>query len=171
MMETIADESKKRDNSSRKVMVVALIFATAVIMCGILLLYLQPSAVNLEKKSLETAFRSGSPEFERLTKKIIISTDEKRLMESPTALGSIMMSIGGKMKNFSGETLTLVEINVAVVDMNGAVIKDKDVIIVPRQVDVLPNGGELPMTIVIEGFSKDEERANVRWKVTAIKTQ
>jgi hypothetical protein len=170
-MESLTGEPKKRDNSSKKVMIAALIIATIAVICAILLLYLQPSAVNLEKQSLETAFRSGNPEFERLTKKIIISTDEKRLMESPTALGTIMMSVGGKMKNFTGETLTLVEVNVAVVNMNGAVIKDKTVLVIPKQAEILPNDGEISMTVVIEGFSKDEERANVRWKVTAIKTK
>jgi hypothetical protein len=170
-MDLFTKESKQKDNSSTKIMVGALVAAIAIVLAVIGILYLRPSEVDIQQKTLDSALRAGNPEFELLTKKIVISTDENRLMESPTAMGSIMMSIGGRLKNLTGKTLTLVEINVAVVDMSGKAIKDKNIVVIPKQAKTLADREELPMTVVIEGFKKEDVRANFRWKVIAIKTE
>ncbi len=170
-MDSFINEPKQKDKSSAKVMIGALIAAVILVLCVIGFLYSRPSVVDLQQKALDSAFRSGSAEFEVLSKKIVISTDENRLMESPTAMGSIMMSIGGRLKNLTGKTLTLIEINVAVVDMSGKIIKDKNIVVVPKQAETLADREELPLTVVIEGFKKEDDRANFRWKVTALKSQ
>jgi hypothetical protein len=170
-MESFINEPKKQPNSSFKVMIGASIVAILLVAGFILLLYLRPSEVNLQQKAIESSLRPGSPEFEALTRKIVISTDEDRLMQSPTALGSIMMSIGGTLKNLTGKTLTLVEVNVAVVDMKGNVLKDKNILVVPKQSETLVDREEVPISVTIEGFKKEDDRANFRWKVTAIKAQ
>lgn len=170
-MDSFIKEPKQKDNSSTKIMIGALVVALILVLCVIGFMYSRPSVVDIQQKALDSAFRPGSSEFEALTKKIVLSTDENRLMESPTAMGSIMMSIGGRLKNLTGKTLTLIEINVAVVDMNGITVRDKNIVVVPKQAETLADREELPITVVIEGFKKEDDRANLRWKVTAIKTQ
>jgi hypothetical protein len=170
-MESFINQPKKQPNSSFKVMLGALVAAILLVASFVLLLYLRPSEVNLQQQAIDSSLRPGSPEFEVLTKKIVISTDEDRLMQSPTALGSVMMSIGGTLKNLTGKTLTLVEVNVAVVDMKGNVLKDKTILVIPKQSETLADREEVPITVTIEGFKKEDDRANFRWKVTAIKAQ
>jgi hypothetical protein len=170
-MESFINEPKEKPKTSYNILIGAILVAVLFVAGFILLLYMRPSEKSIQQKALETSLKPGSPEFEALTRKIVISTDENRLMQSPTALGTIMMSIGGNLKNLTGKTLTLVEVNVAVVDMKGNVLKDENVLVIPRQSETLADREEVPITATIEGFKKEDERANFRWKVTAIKAE
>ncbi|HEY0049388.1 MAG TPA: hypothetical protein VGB68_08900 [Pyrinomonadaceae bacterium] len=125
----------------------------------------------LQQQQLEGAVREGTPEFEALTKKIVIQTDDNNTMQSPTGMGTIVMMIAGKIRNFSGKTLTGLEIKVTVVDQLEKPVKDKTLVVVPNQQPTLETNQTMPVRIMIEGFSKDDDRAMIRWKVTAIKTE
>lgn len=125
----------------------------------------------LQQQQLEGAVREGTPEFETLTKRIVIQTDENNTMQSPTGMGTITMFIRGKIRNFTGKTLNGLEIKVTVVDQLEKPVKDKTLIVVPSQQPTLETNQMMPVNVMIEGFSKDDDRAMIRWKVTAIKTQ
>src|SRR5215213_9778476 len=77
------------------------------------------SRQGIQQQQMEGAVREGTPEFEALTKRIVIQTDENNTMQSPTGMGTITMFIAGKIRNFSGKTLTGLEIRVTVVDQLG----------------------------------------------------
>jgi hypothetical protein len=125
----------------------------------------------LQQQQLEGAVREGTPEFEVLTKKIVIQTDENNTMQSPTGMGTITMFIAGKIRNFTGKTLTGLEIRVTVVDQLEKPVKDKTLIVVPNQLEKFETNQTMPVKVMIEGFSKDDDRAMIRWKVTAIKVE
>ncbi len=164
-------EEKKKESGSWKIMVGALVVA-AIVVAGIFwLISLKPSIVDVEAQAMQGAFREGSPEFTQFGKRVILATDEDRLMKSPTAMGNVMMSVGGKVKNLTGKTITALEINVTVIDMAGKPIKDKTLLLVPKLFEKLEDRSETPITVTIEGLSKDVEPANFRWKVTAIKVE
>jgi len=42
---------------------------------------------------------------------------------------------------------------------------------VPVQQALLEPGQTIPITLTLDGFSRKDDRANIRWKVTAIKAQ
>jgi hypothetical protein len=90
-------------------------------------------------------------------------------MKSPTAMGTIVMSIGGVIRNITGKTLTGLELKVTVVDLANAPLKDKTVIVIPKQQERLEHNQSMPVKVNIEGFPSDANIANIRWKVTAIK--
>jgi hypothetical protein len=119
---------------------------------------------------LAGAYREGSPEFAEVTKDIIISTDD-RTVESPTGLGTISMFINGTIRNKGTKTITVLEVNVAVVTQFNKVLKERRIVVVPIQQATLGPGETIPITLTMDGFSKDDDRANIRWKVTAIKTK
>ena len=125
----------------------------------------------LHQQQLEGAVREGTPEFETLTKRIVIQTDENNTMQSPTGMGTITMFIRGKIRNFTGKTLNGLEIKVTVVDQLEKPVKDKTLVVVPSQQPTLETNQSMPVNVMIEGFSKDDDRAMIRWKVTAIKAQ
>lgn len=154
-----------------KIFIVALLAAVLLVAGGIGLWSLRPSIAGIEEEALTGAFREGSPEFEELTKRILVKPDMSRTTESPTALGTVMMAIPATIHNRSDKTLTTVEINVSVVDQKGQVIKEKTYLVVPKQEPFLAPNQALNTTAVVEGFEPDDDRANVKWKVTAIKVE
>ena len=116
------------------------------------------------------ASREGSPEFADLTKDIIISTDD-RTVESPMGLGTVSVFITGNVKNKGTRTITTLEVNVAVITQKNEVLKEKRVLVVPVQHPVLGPDDTIPITVTLAGFDRHDDRANIRWKVTAIKAQ
>jgi hypothetical protein len=83
----------------------------------------------------------------------------------------VMMAIPATIHNRSDKTLTTVELNVSVVDQKGNIIKEKTYLVVPKQQLFLTPNQALNTTAVVEGFEPTDDRANVKWKVTAIKTE
>jgi hypothetical protein len=187
-------EETQNKSGSWKIMLGALAVAVLVVAGIFGLISLKPSAVEVETQALDGIIREDMPEFQQYGRNIniedsntkikspkfvpygklvILSTDNNRLMKSPTAMGNTMISIGGKVKNVTGKTITALEINVAITDMSNKPIKDKTVLLVPKLFAKLEDSTETPITVTIEGLDKDAspEYFNFRWKVTAIKVE
>ena len=79
------------------------------------------------------------------------------------------MYIYGKIRNKGTRPVDVLEINVAVITQFNQVVKEKRILVVPVQQPTLDPGQTIPVTLAMEGFSKDDDRANIRWKVTAIR--
>jgi hypothetical protein len=129
----------------------------------------RPSMEDQAAAILEGSYREGSPEFGAITKDIIISTSDKTI-EWQNAFGSTSMGITGRVKNKGDKAITGLEVNAAVIDQFNQVIKEKRVLVVPTQQEQLGPGESIPITLTIDGFQKNDDRANIRWKVTAIRT-
>jgi hypothetical protein len=162
-----AEPPKRRINP---VFLGAAAFGVVVIALAIWLLSFKPSMEEQTARILQGSIREGSPEFEQLTRDIIISTDPNTI-ESPMALGGISMFISGTIRNKGSRTLDGLEINVSVVTQFNEVLKEKRILVVPTQVPRLEPGQTIPVTVSLEGFAKNDDRANIRWKVTAIRPQ
>ena len=167
MEDLFKPEEKKGIN---KVFIMALLFGVIVIGAAIWVLSLKPSMADQTAKILEGSFREGSPEFAELTKDIIISTD-KNTVESPMVTGTISMFINGKIRNKGTRTLNALEINCGVVTQFNEVLKEKRILVVPTQIERLGPDDIIPVTLSLDGFAKDDDRANIRWKVTAIRVE
>ena len=164
-MEDLFKPAEKR--SVNKVFIAAALVGVAVIGAAIFVLSLRPSAQEQVTQILEGSLREGSPEFAELTKDIVISTD-KNTIESPMAAGTISMFIRGKIRNKGTRTLNALEVNCAVVTQFNQVLREKRILVVPTQVPRLEPEDIIPVTLTLDGFAKDDDRANIRWKVTAI---
>jgi hypothetical protein len=169
-METLEQHNAPKKGIN-KIFIVAFVAAAIAIGGVVWLISLKPSMQQQVDQSMDGAVREGSPEFEVLTKKIVIQTDEDRTIQSPIGLGTIVMSIGGQIKNLTGKTVTGLEINVAVIDTFGKPLKDKTLIVVPNQYAKLNTNEVADITVRIDGFDAKDDRANIRWKVTAIKAE
>lgn len=135
---------------------------------GIWLLTRQPSMEDQMANILEGSYHEGSPEFANITKDIIISTSDDTV-ESPNAFGSISMYIAGKIYNKGDKTINGLELNVAVVDTFSQVLKEKRLLVVPTKQPQLGPGETINVHLEIAGFDRKDDRANIRWKVTAIR--
>lgn len=133
-------------------------------------LLIGPSMQEQMESILQGSYREGAPEFALLTKDIIISTGDNTV-ESPNAFGAISMFIQGNIRNKGNRVINGLEVNVAVVNQFNDVLKEKRVLVVPTQQPRLMPGETIPITLSLDGFSKKDDRANIRWKVTAIRTE
>jgi len=167
-METLSDQIQKRNLNVRGYAVGAVI---GVILIGALIFIAtrRPSMEDQAAAILEGSHREGSPEFDAITKDIIISTGDQTIQYA-NAFGTISMSIVGRVKNKGDRTINGLEVNVAVIDQFNEVVKEKRVLVVPTQQTQLGPGETIPITLSIEGFKKEDDRANIRWKLTAIRT-
>lgn len=167
-MDSLLEKEKKR--GLNKPLIIGIVAGVILVGLAIALLSLKPSMDEQQAKLLEGALHEGSPEFAELSKDIIISTDD-RTVESPTAFGKISMYINGKIRNKGTKSIDVLEINVAVVTQFNVVVKEKRILVVPVQQPTLEPGQIIPVTLTLDGFSKDDDRANIRWKVTAIRAK
>ena len=79
------------------------------------------------------------------------------------------MEMRPKVRNFTGRTITGLELQASVVDLANQPLQTKTVIPVPRvQTELEPNK-VLVVPIRMEGFKKDDVRANIRVEVTGVK--
>src|SRR5256885_1828055 len=111
-MDTILNKDEEKKGINRGLIIGIFI---AVIAIGAMIFYLstKPSRDQQVEQILAGSYHEGSPEFEEITKDIIISTDDKTV-ESPTAFGTISMYINGKIRNKGTKTINGLEVNVAV---------------------------------------------------------
>jgi hypothetical protein len=161
-------EEKKGIN---KIFLAAIAVGVLIIAGGIWLLTLQPTAQEQKQQELAGAHLEGSPEFDGYTKNIIVTTDMNRTTESPLPIGTIVMQIHGDIRNKGDRAINGLEVKVGVVDINNKVIKEKKVLIVPNQIASLQPNETIHVSVPMDGFNKKDDRANVRWKVTAIRFQ
>ena len=168
-MDTLLQNEKKEKRGINKVFLAAIAVAVLVIAAILGLISLLPTAEQQKQKEIEGAYLEGSPEFEKYTSNIVINTDMDRTMESPTGLGTIAMAIHGDIRNRGDKAINGLEVKVGVVDKFNKVIKEKKLMVVPNQIQQLSPQETIHVVVPMDGFKKDDDRANIRWKVTAIR--
>ena len=116
---------------------------------------------------LQGAIRAGAPEFDANKANIVL--DEPEATEAKRALGDIVMSLQTTVRNLTGKTLTGLEMRAAVVDYEGKPVKERTVVVVPtRQPELAPNKTML-VTVLLDGMSDTDARANIKMEVTGFK--
>lgn len=166
-MDTLLGQNEKRPVLT-KGLIVGIVIGVVAIAAFVGVLLLQPSGDDQKAAVLADAIREGSPEFEQLRNDLVFA--DKDSIESPNAFGTISMFIVGEVKNKGNRVFDVLEVNVAVIDQQNQVLKEKTVLVVPsKQRSELGSGEIIPLNISLEGFDKKADRANIRWKVTAVR--
>ena len=170
-MNSFLTEKKEEKSGLNVGMLAALAIAAVLVAGGVWLLTLQPNREEQKQQQLAGAFLEGAPEFEEYTKQLVITTDFDKTTESPLGLGTIQMSIHGTIRNKGAKTINGLEVSVSVVDKQNKIIKEKKTMVVPNQSPTLQPNETIAVFVPMDGFSKEDDRANVRWKVSAIRFQ
>lgn len=118
--------------------------------------------------TVEGAIREGA-EFDDAASKISVEWDNDRTTESPTTMGTVQMTIGGIARNFTGQTIKGLEVGCAVVDFSGATVKQRSFALIPNKQPTLENNKTVEFTMIMDGFKKDDDRANIKCRPVAIK--
>lgn len=170
-MNTFLEEQGAEKKGVNKVMVAAMLAAVVVIAAGIGLLFLIPTSEERKQEQYAGAVYEGAPEFEEYTKQLVITTDFNRTSEATLAVGSIQMAIHGTIRNKGARAINLLEVKVGVVDIKNQIVREKKVLLIPGQYNLLMPNETIPVFVPMDGFKKDDDRANIQWKVTAIRFQ
>lgn len=166
-MDTLLGQNEKRPLLN-KGLIVGIVIGVVAIAAFIGVLLMRPTGEDQKAAVLADAVREGSPEFEQLRNDLVFA--DKDSTEYSNAFGRMSMRIVGEVKNKGTRVFSGLEVNVAVIDQNNQVVKDKNVLVVPnKELSDFDPGEIIPLTTTIDGFDKKADRANIRWKVTAIR--
>ncbi len=162
------DLFKPQEKGVNKVLIGGVIVGVVLIGVAIWLLSFKPSMEDQTAKILQGSFQEGTPEYAELNKDIVISTDDSTV-ESPMGTGKISMFINGRIRNKGIRTINIIEVSVSVVTQFNQPLRERKILVVPVQHPSLGPGDIIPITLTLDGFAKDDDRANIHWKVTAIR--
>jgi len=165
-MSTLERQIPDEDDSRRKIIIVVAIVAAIAIATVFYFLMRASSGVRVDQ-TLEGAIRAGSPEWAEYHSKIV--SDDPQATEAKRALGDIVMGLSANIRNFSGRTLTGLEVTGMVVNHQGQPINQKTVVVVPTNQPELENNRAIAVQLLLEGMTDKDDRANFKVEVTGFK--
>ncbi|HYX28769.1 MAG TPA: hypothetical protein VE863_09385 [Pyrinomonadaceae bacterium] len=160
----MAVERTQADEKSRTVIIIVVAVIAAVLIGGFFYLLMRKSAAPNPPATLQSAIRAGSTDWDKYSK--LIALDDPEADESKRALGDTVMTLFTTVRNFTGRTITGLEMRAAVVDHAGKPVKQRTVVMIPgRQAELDPNK-TMRASILIDGFTDEDDRANIKMEVT-----
>ena len=157
------DHSIPEDKSRRTLIIVVAVIA-AIFIGGFFYLLLRKSVASGTSPVLQGAIRPGSPEWDKYAK--LIALDDPEADEAKRALGDTVMTLQTTARNFTGKTITGLEIRASVVDHDGKPVKQRTLAVIPgRQTELDPNK-TMRVAIVLDGFTDEDDRANIKMEVS-----
>lgn len=166
-MATAERQIPEPDDDSRRKLIIIVAVIAAIIIAVVFYFLMRASGGGSAEPTLDNAIRAGSPQFTEFQSKIVV--DDVEADEAKRALGDIVMSLHGTVRNFSGRTISGLEITAAVINHQGQPVKQRTVVVIPaRQAELEPNK-TVPVQIMLEGMTDTDDRANIRMEVTAFK--
>jgi hypothetical protein len=76
------------------------------------------------------------------------------------------MTLSATVRNFTGRTLTGLEVRGSVVDSSGKPVKARTLVAIPGRQAELESLKTMKVSILIDGFSDEDDRANTKMEVT-----
>ena len=163
------------EEKSRTTLIIVVAAIAAVLIGGLFYVLMRKSAAPTPSATLQGAIRRGSPDWDKYSKLIVLDDpgdcpeDGSRFCayQSNRGLGDITMTLRAIVRNFTGRTITGLEVTAAVVDHQDQPVRQRTRIVVPwaGASELLPNK-TTPISVTIDGFTDTDDRANVRMEVT-----
>src|SRR6266480_6152883 len=162
-----AEHSFAEDKSPRAI-IIAVAVVAAVLIGGVFYVLMRKSMPDTPPFRLDNAIRAGSPDFEKYKK--LIPLDEQEADESPRALGDIVMTLHTTVRNFTGRTITGLEVHAAVVDHQNQPVKERTVVVLPNSErgELEPNK-TMFVGVRLEGMTETDDRANIKMEVVGFR--
>ena len=153
---------------SRLPLIIAIAVVAAVIISGAFYLLMKKTMGPTPPPTLSGAIRAGSPDWQKYIKQIAL--DDPEADESPRALGDIVMTLHTTARNFTGRTITGLEVRAAVLDHQDHPVKEETVVVIPRpgRTELDPNK-TAQVSVTIYGFTETDDRAKIKMEVTGFK--
>jgi len=162
-------QTSEPDGSRRKIIIIVAVVA-AILLAILFYFLMRASTTRPPDPLLPNAIRLGSPEWAASASKIHLDAPEAT--ESKRALGDIVMTLHTTVRNFTGRTLTGLEIKGSVVNRQGQPVRERTMVVIPtqQQPELEPNR-TMTVFIQLEGMTDADERANIKMEVTGFTTR
>jgi hypothetical protein len=85
--------------------------------------------------------------------------------EAKRPLGDWVMTLRSTVRNFTGKTITGLEIHAAVVDLQGKPVKERNIVVIPTRQPELANNQTMPVAILLEGMKDSDTRADIKMDI------
>jgi hypothetical protein len=156
------------EEQPRRAIIIVVAVVAALLIGGLFYFLLRKTVGDNAPPRLEGAIRAGSPEFEEYRSRIIL--DKPEADQAKRALGDWVMTLRSTVRNFTGKTLTGLEIWAAVVDHNGRPVKERTVVVipVPGRTELEPNK-TLSVSVLLDRMTDEDDRADIKMEVRAYK--
>lgn len=152
------------DDSRRKLIIIVAVIA-AIVIATFFYLLMRAVGGGAVGPTLQGAIRAGSPEFATYQAKIVLDPPEAD--QSKQALGGLVMNLQSVAHNFTGRTLTGLEVKGTVVDHEGKPVKENTVVVLPNsQLTELEPNRAMVVRVRLEGMTDKDDRANIKMEVT-----
>ena len=160
----MAAEHSIPEDKSRRTLIIIVAAVAAAFIAGFFYLLMRSTAAPGAPPTLAGAVRSGSSEWEKYSK--LIALDEPEAVQATSVLGGLQMSLTTTVRNFTGRTITGLEMRAAVVDHQGQPVKERTLVVVPGQrADLEPNK-TMTALVKLDGMKESDDRANIKMEVT-----
>jgi hypothetical protein len=157
--------------SSRLIWIVMILGALAIAGTVAWLTLSRPPIAANEPK-LENAIREGDKDFDYYKQRIALEPNTDFSQDMQSISGGLSMKLVCVLRNFTGKTITGLQVVGSVVDKNGNVVKEKNAIVIPTNlIQTLDNNKSTPITIFIDGFEKSDDRANIKFRLSAVRVE
>lgn len=170
-------QSKGEEQKAQRKMFVVVGAATAILLLAGVLLFATAggrSVLNYFRppsgpERLEGALRAGSPEFDQHVGRIILEFEpDNDAITSPRAIGDIIINMTPTIRNFTGRTISGLEVRAAGYDLSGQVVKERTYIVIPkRRPELGPNKTATP-ELLMEGIKDDTMPASLKIEITGV---
>ena len=155
------------DAGARRKIFLAVGIVAALLLAAFAYLVSRPGAPNVEPR-LANAVRPGDPEFDSFRDKLVL--DNKEADQSPRAVGDIVMNLRATARNFTGRTITGLEVRGAVVDSTGNPVRERTIIALPSGSNTeLATNKTLAVVVRLEGFSQSDDRSDFQLEITGVR--
>lgn len=157
------------EDKPRRTMIIVVAIIAAILIGGIFYLLMRETAAPDTPATLADAIRSGAPEFDQYRAKIAL--DKPEATQSTNVLGGFQMTLETTARNFTGRTITGLEIRAAVLTSEGAVLKDRTMVVIPsaKRTELEPNKTMFVTVPISGGMKESDDRASLWMEVTAFK--
>lgn len=152
------------EEKPRRTLIIVVSVIAAVVIGGFFYLLLRKAAAPTPSPTLQGAIRPGSQDWDKYSK--LIARDDPEADEAKRALGDTVMTLHTTVRNFTGRTITGLEMRGSVVDHDNKPVKERTLVLIPgRQSELEPNK-TMKVSILIDGFTDSDDRANIKMEVT-----
>lgn len=157
-----------REDKPRRTLIIVVAVIAAVVIGGFFYLLMRQTAAPEKPATLADAIRAGSPEFEQYRSKIAL--DKPEASQSTNVLGGFQMTLETTVRNFTGRTITGLEIRAAVLNSEGGVLRERTVVVMPSvtRSELEPNK-TMFVRVPISQIKETDDRASLWMEVTAFK--
>jgi hypothetical protein len=166
----MATEHSFPEEKPRRNLIIVVAVIAAILIGGFFYVLLRTPSAPAAPPTLQGAIRPGSPEWEQYKSKILV--DKADATQSTTALGGFQMTLETTVRNFTGKTITGLEMRAAVLNGQGLAIKDRTMVVIPtaKQAELLPTK-TMHVIINVTGLKESDERKALFMDVTGFKLQ